>query len=94
MEGVCKHMYVRAHTHTDALGGMCQWNDLFRIQSVHLRRIIDPDGHWMNNATPAEGHSTIMFSLNKKKKKNLQGTQWNIWEKCLYLEQKAAWFDV
>lgn len=41
---------------------MCWCNDLFQIQSVHLPRITGPDGHWMNNATPAEGQSAISFS--------------------------------
>lgn len=52
---------------------MCWCNDLFQIQSVHLQRITGPDGHWMNNATPAEGQSAISFSQKgyktEKKKK-------------------------
>lgn len=46
---------------------MCLCDDLFQIQSVHLRRITGPDGHWLNNTTPAEGHSVIKFSLKKTK---------------------------
>ena len=44
----------------------CLCNDLFQIQCVHLQRITGPDGHWMNNATPAERHSAIKFSLKKE----------------------------
>lgn len=81
------HRCTRTHT----LGRMCRCNDLFRIQSVHLQRIIDPDGHWMNNATPAEGHSTIMFSFNKTK---TQGHTAKYLGKAFELEQEAAYFNV
>lgn len=40
---------MNTHTHTHNVG-------------VHLRRITGPDGLWMNNATPADGHSAIRFS--------------------------------
>lgn len=84
------HTHTHALTHMDALGRMCQCNDLFRIQSVHLQRIIDPDGHWMNNATPAEGHSTIMFSFNKTKTPRHTAKYLG---KAFELEWEAAYFN-
>lgn len=48
-------------------------NDLFQIQCVHLQRITGPDGRWMNNETPAEGHCAIKFLqklLQKEKKRH------------------------
>lgn len=47
--------------------------DLFQIQYVHLQRITGPDGHWMNNATPAEVHSAIrVLTKNYCKNPSLQ----------------------
>lgn len=56
---------------------MCWCNDLFQIQSVHLQRITGPDGHRMNNATPAEGQSAIRFAQkgNIGEKNNLAQKQ-------------------
>lgn len=78
-QGTNTQRYSHTHTRTHNTGPnqMCWCNDLFQIQSVHLRRITGPDGHRMNNATPAEGQSAIRFP----QKGNIGGGGNFIWHK-------------
>lgn len=78
-----KKVRGQRHTHTVGPDQMCQCNDLFQIQSVHLRRITGPDGHWMNNATPAEGHSAIRFSQKNSSKNKNFSLHKEIWKEIM-----------
>lgn len=71
------------HTHTLLGQTKCVSAMTFFKFSVHLRRITGPDGHWMNNATPAEGHSAIRFSQKNSSKNKNFSLHKEIWKEIM-----------
>lgn len=73
-----RHSLQLHKTHTSRPNHECLCGDLLQMQCVQLQRITGPDGPAMNNATPAERHSTIRSHQKKKKSAKWKTSIWTI----------------